>query len=239
MGPVSEPVQKRGGHVGIAKDLGPVDKAEVGRDDHRAPLVTLGQDLKKQLRAHLGEGDITELVEDEQIEPGISSDQAAQVFLGASFDEFVGQGVAGHEAHPLTLPAGLAAQGGGQMGLAGAAFAQQDDVAFVLKMRPCRQLAHQALIQGRRGLEVEGLKGLEQGKPGLLEAALFPVVRANAQLQLGELQQELRIIGSFVPGLAQIRFQMPGHVGQVQGLEIVLQQHGLGGIAHDPPPNAA
>jgi hypothetical protein len=67
MGAVREPVQQRGGHVGIAEDLGPVAEAEIRSDDHRSALVALGQNLEEQFRAFLGEGNVTEFIEDEQV----------------------------------------------------------------------------------------------------------------------------------------------------------------------------
>ncbi len=47
MGVAGDPVQKRGGHVGLVEDLGPIGKAEVGGDDHRTALMPLGQDPAK------------------------------------------------------------------------------------------------------------------------------------------------------------------------------------------------
>jgi len=36
-----EPVQERGGHLGIAKDVAPLGEREVGRDDHAGALIAL------------------------------------------------------------------------------------------------------------------------------------------------------------------------------------------------------
>ena len=96
-------MHERGGHVGAAEDLGPVGKTEVGGDDHRPALMTLGQNLKEQFRPFLGKGHVPEFIEDEQVKPGVFSEQAAQVLFGTRFDQIVGQGVAGDEAYEFAL----------------------------------------------------------------------------------------------------------------------------------------
>jgi hypothetical protein len=47
MGLVGKSIKKRRRHDRIAKDLGPVGKTEIGRDDHRPFLLTFGQNLKE------------------------------------------------------------------------------------------------------------------------------------------------------------------------------------------------
>ncbi len=43
---VSQSIQQRSGHLGVAKHARPIREAEVGRDDHSGVLVQLGQLVK-------------------------------------------------------------------------------------------------------------------------------------------------------------------------------------------------
>lgn len=40
--------------------------------------MTFSQDLEKEFRAFLGERDVTEFIENEQVEPGVFADQAGR-----------------------------------------------------------------------------------------------------------------------------------------------------------------
>ena len=46
-----EPVQQRGGHLGINEDLGPFAEAEAGGDDHAGALVELAQEVEQKRAA--------------------------------------------------------------------------------------------------------------------------------------------------------------------------------------------
>ncbi len=63
-------VEQRGGHFRVAKDRGPFAESEVGRDDDRGLLVEPADQVEEQLAAGLREGQIAELVEDDEVEPG-------------------------------------------------------------------------------------------------------------------------------------------------------------------------
>src|SRR3989304_4660916 len=66
---MSEAIQEGSGQAGIAEDLRPTGEVQVGGDQHRPPLVALGEDAEQQLSAGLGEGDEPDPVEDEQVQP--------------------------------------------------------------------------------------------------------------------------------------------------------------------------
>ena len=46
-----EPVQQRGGHLGITEDAGPFAEAEVRRDDDAGSLVKLAQQMEQHRTA--------------------------------------------------------------------------------------------------------------------------------------------------------------------------------------------
>ena len=52
-----------------AKDLGPLFKWQIGSHHEAMVLIGSANDLKEQLRAGLGKGDISQFIQDEHMEP--------------------------------------------------------------------------------------------------------------------------------------------------------------------------
>ena len=67
---MGEAVEQRGRHLGIAEHARPFAEGEIGRDDDRGPLVEAADQMEQQLPAGLGEGQIAEFVEDDEVEAG-------------------------------------------------------------------------------------------------------------------------------------------------------------------------
>jgi hypothetical protein len=91
---MSEVIEERCGHLGVAKDARPFGEGEVGRDDDRGTLVELADEVKEQLTAGLREGQIAELVENEEVgpgellgEPALAADSEAVLSQLAEFQE--------------------------------------------------------------------------------------------------------------------------------------------------------
>jgi len=67
---VSETIEQRRRHLRIAEHARPFAESEVGGDDNRCPLVKTADQVEQQLPAGLGEGEITQFVEDDEVEAG-------------------------------------------------------------------------------------------------------------------------------------------------------------------------
>src|SRR5262249_13409287 len=67
---MGQPVEQRGGHLGVAEDAGPLGEGQVGGNYDRGALVKPTDQMKEQLAAGLGERQIAELVEHDEVEPG-------------------------------------------------------------------------------------------------------------------------------------------------------------------------
>ena len=67
---VGKPIEKRGCHLGIAENAWPLAEGEVGRDDDRGTLIEPADHMEKQLAAGLGERQIAEFIEDDEVEAG-------------------------------------------------------------------------------------------------------------------------------------------------------------------------
>ena len=64
---MGEAVQQGRGHLGVAEDLHPFAKVEVGGDDERGLLVELADQVEQQRAARVGERQVAQLVEDDGI----------------------------------------------------------------------------------------------------------------------------------------------------------------------------
>src|SRR5208283_4076875 len=67
---MGEAVEQRGGHFRIAEDARPFSECEIGRDDDRGALVEATDQVEQQLAAGLGEWEIAQFVEDDEVESG-------------------------------------------------------------------------------------------------------------------------------------------------------------------------
>ena len=67
---VSQAVEQRGGHLGVAEHAGPFTEGEIGGDDDGGPLVEPADEMEQQLAAGLIERQVAEFVEDDEVHPG-------------------------------------------------------------------------------------------------------------------------------------------------------------------------
>ena len=64
---MGEPVEQSAGEAFGTKDRGPFIKGQIAGDQGGTALVTLTEHFKQELRAHSGEGHITEFVDDQEL----------------------------------------------------------------------------------------------------------------------------------------------------------------------------
>ena len=89
-------------------------------NDPGRSLGALTDDLKQQLGAALGKGNIPHFIQDDQVKAGPALQNPPQQVLLLSFNQFVNQSRGGNKASPSLLATGGDAQAGGQMGFAAA-----------------------------------------------------------------------------------------------------------------------
>ena len=160
---VGEAVQQRAGEALRAEDFGPLVESEIGGYKDGAPLVALAEHLEEQFRAGAGQLYKAQLVDDQQVEPRQLSLQIQEPSLVPGLHQFVDQCGGSGEAHRHSPLAGGQAQPQGDMGLAGAAVADGNDVLTVFTPG---QLHHQCLVQRRHGREVEAVQAFGCVEPG-------------------------------------------------------------------------
>src|SRR5258708_12434897 len=67
---VGETVEQCGGHLRIAEHARPFAEGKIGGDDDRGALVEAADGVEQQLPAGLGERQIAELVENDEVQTG-------------------------------------------------------------------------------------------------------------------------------------------------------------------------
>src|SRR5690606_35846520 len=121
--------------------------------------------MEQQLPAGVREGEVAELVEDQEVEPAEEIGDTA-LAVGAGFGvELVDQVDDIEEPAAGAVADAGAGDGDGEVGLAGSGAADQHDVALLLEEATAGEVADQRLVD-RRGREVELLDLLGQRQPG-------------------------------------------------------------------------
>lgn len=159
---MGEAVEQRGGHLGVTEDRGPLAEGEIGGNDDRGALIESADEVEEQLAAGLGEGQITELIEDGEVEPGqMISDSAlsARASLGLELVDQIDDVV---EAPPGAGTDAAASDCDGKVGFATAGAADSTMLrCWVMKPPAARSLTKAALIGVSS--KTKSLKSLARG----------------------------------------------------------------------------
>ena len=67
---VSQAVEQRGGHLGVAEHAGPFAERKVGGDDDGRALIEPANEVEQQLAAGLSKREVAEFVENDEVYPG-------------------------------------------------------------------------------------------------------------------------------------------------------------------------
>ena len=178
---VSEAVEESSGKPFKSKDLGPFVEGQVGCHQDRPSLVTLTEHFKEQFRPNLGQRHEAQFVNDQKLETCQPSLQVEQTPFVPGLDQFVDKGGCGSEAHGQSTLACSKTETEGNMGLAGSAVAESDDVLVALDVLTPGQLQHQSLIEGRHRQEVEGVEALGRWEAGRFDTDRDLTVRCMSQ----------------------------------------------------------
>src|SRR5690606_10470229 len=101
---------------------------EVGGDDGGAPFVPLGEQVEEEFASGAIQGDEAPFVDDQQVGALQPAEDAAKLGLALGFDKGANEIRSSPEADAMPLPRGFDAKGDGEVGLAGADGASQDDI---------------------------------------------------------------------------------------------------------------
>ena len=168
---VCKPVEERGRHLRIAEDRGPFAEGEVRGDDDRRLLVEAADQVEQELAAGLGEREVAELVQNDEVETGEMIRETA-LAAGAGLGlELVDEVDDVEEAAASAATDASADDADGEMRLAGAGAADQNQVALVGEEVAAGEVANQGLVDGGP-FEDELLDLLREGQLGNGELVL-------------------------------------------------------------------
>ena len=192
-------VDDGGGQAGVGEGGAPLAERGVGGARDGGSFLAGGDDLEEELGAAGVESDIADLVEAEEVEAGVASDDAGELFVVGGLDELVDQGGGGDVPHPSSLFGGGGAQGDEEVGFAGAGVAEQDQWLSVVDPCPAGEVGQGCWGQvGQRG-GVEGFEAFGARELGLVDppdpAAGVAVVALGGQ----DLSEE-GLVGQAFPG---------------------------------------
>ncbi len=151
---MGEAVQQRGRHFCVAKDGWPFAEGKVGGDDDGGALIEAADQVEEQLPAGLGEGQLAQFVEDDEVEAGQIVCHATLLAATRLGLQSVDQIDDIEEAATGAAPDEGAGDGDPEVGFAGSGAADQDDIALVGDKATGGQFADQTFIDRGAG-EVE------------------------------------------------------------------------------------
>ena len=146
---VGEPVEQCGGHLGIAEDAGPFAEGQVGGDDDRCAFIEFADQMEQELSACLGEWQVTQFVEDQEIETGDQIGGPALPVSARLGIQFVDQIDDIEEPSPGSVADTCPDDADSQMGFAGSGPADQDQIALMIQEVTACQIPGERLVDGR------------------------------------------------------------------------------------------
>src|SRR5512144_1483053 len=143
---MGEAIQQGGGHFGVAEHGRPFAESEIGGDEDRGAFVEPADEVEQQLAAGLGERQVADFVEDDEVEPAKAFGETS-LMTGPSLGiEPVDQVDDGVEWATGALADTRSGDRHHQMALAGAGAADQDDVAPLGEEAADRKSSDQRLV---------------------------------------------------------------------------------------------
>jgi hypothetical protein len=158
---VGEPIEQGLAEPGVGEDLRPLGEGQVGGYDDGGLFGSLCDHLEEQLGGDFGQRDIAEFIDDDQLHAGLAGQHAPQTLLPLRFDELVDQRSGCGKAHSSALTTGGDRQAGGEMTLAGAGVADQQDRLGAFEIAAFGQGADAGSRDMRRLSEVELFERLD------------------------------------------------------------------------------
>lgn len=128
---MGQPVEQRGGHLGVAEHAGPFSEGEIGGDDDGSALIEPANQMEEKLATRLSKGQISEFVQHDEVHPG-------QMFGKPALTSVTGLALKAIDQvdHVVEATAGAGSDSAsgdcdGQVGFARAGAANEHDVALL------------------------------------------------------------------------------------------------------------
>ena len=214
-GVMDEAVDGGGGGHGILEDPVPLAEDEVAGDEHGAALVALGHEGEEDLDLVGVLLDVADVVEDEQLEVVELAQGAGEVEVALGGEEVLDEAEGRDEEDRVSLLDEGVADGGADVGLAGAGEAEGEAVCSLIEEAAGGELLDLAHQRPGKAREVEGVEGLAGRQIGgaaeSVDAALEAVIRLGEEDVVDQAQ------GLVVAGLDETLAELGGDGGRAEG----------------------
>ena len=161
---VKQAIEDRRGDDGIPEDAAPFSHRAVGGDQDRSLLVAPRHQLEEQMGGVGLEGQIAQLVDDQQLRPRQGRHLPVERAIAVCLGQHRHQRGRRDELHVVILPDCLAAEADSQMRLARARRAEEQNRVAMGDPAAGRQLPDLPLIQRWLRLEVEAVQLAHEGE---------------------------------------------------------------------------
>ncbi|CCF83959.1 hypothetical protein NITHO_2920001 [Nitrolancea hollandica Lb] len=225
--PVNEAVEERGCHPLMAEDLRPVREVQVRGKSDAGAFVAIGEELEEQLGGVLGEGQVADLIDQDEVEALQVGQQLREPQRLLRQFEFARQGGSGAEEDPIPAQAGGAADPQEEMSLADAAGAEQKDILVLGDEAVLRQLEHALLAQAGHGGEVEVLQALLVGETCLCQPPQDLALLALGDLMCEECLEIAEVAAALPLSITRERLVLVSDRRQLQLLQVGADDGGL------------
>lgn len=220
---VGQSIHQGGSHGGVLEYSVPLFKGQIGGDNQGFSLVAAGKDREQQFSSAVIQGQVAQFVNNEQIQLFQSGFQATELVLRLRFQQAINQVSGGIKGNFLALSTCFQAQGGGQMGLAGARIAQEYNILRFLQILTLGEFKNEWLIELGDSGEVKVAESFLAREAGLSNALLERILLPSQDFLFNQQLQEVlmgqiafRCLGSEFTVLSE-------NIGQAQFLEMGFQ----------------
>ncbi len=165
-GMMNQPVNNGRRHDRVGKDLSPVFEPVVAGQKDRSFLVTDGDQLKEQVGLFPGNRGVSDLVDDQDMVPGICQEARRQGAVPDRQRQIPQESGEGEEQNALFGLAGLDADRHGQMCFPDARRSKENKILGLLQKVERSQADQGFFLQGGLERKVELLQGAEEREPG-------------------------------------------------------------------------
>jgi len=184
----------------------PRPKYAIGGNDDALAFVGTAEDFKEEFSAGLGKGNVSELIENEQVVPRKSFEEPFELAVVSGFEQLGDECGNGVEPDVFSLSAGGMSQRGGNMGFSGAGVSHEQDVFAFIEVLAAHELGDEGAVDGGLGGEIKSVEGLDDGESGGTDAAFggslfafeaYPSSRIRSKIRLAVCRCFWGIFSSF------------------------------------------
>ena len=172
---MQKPVEKRGGDHGVSKNIAPLCKAAIGRQDHCPFLVAGVDELEEQVAAAGDDREITDLVDDQQTWPAEEADAFLQPSLALGPGQRCNEVGKRTEVDALACFDSLDAERHSEMAFAGSRRPEEMDGLVPFDETQLREREDPIAIEGGLESEIEAGERFDGCQPTHPNCTILPV----------------------------------------------------------------